>query len=221
MGFWKSRDLVTTRGLPRDAVEELFTEAEEMRAAVSADKVPQCLKRMSVGLLFFEPSLRSNLFLTSAASRLGGSAFNYSQSPGFEVFKGESFSNAVRLASATVDCVAIRHPMAGAAAVAAEASEIPVLNCGDGSNQHPLNALSYLFEVNREKKGIDGLRFVFVGDLACSRTVHSFLYLLAAFENVSIELHSSPQSRIPAWVLNELRDSAKVREATSLDLQNA
>lgn len=208
----KGKDLVSTRSLEKNDIEALMKTSKEMLAALEKGKPLDVLKGKSVITLFFSPSLRTSSFFISSINRLGGSPVNYGHLIAPELFKEESLYHVGRILSVVADAVVIRHQRDGAAALIAESASIPVINAGDGGNQHPTAALSYFFEFWMKKK-LQG-EIAFVGNLRESRTVHSLLPLLAHYD-VTIDLISKPEDRIPSWMLNELRDSVKIRESTS------
>ena len=214
MGVMKGRDFVTTRGLQKKEIESLCKTADEMLSVLKKNETLDVLKGKTVINLFFSPSLRTNSFFLSAANHLHASVINYGHLDSAELFKEETLFHASRIMSVVGDVIVIRHPKDGSAALAAEASSIPVINAGDGGNQHPTTALSYFFELWRKKKL--GGEIALVGNLRDSRTVHSLLPLLSHYD-VSIDLVSPQDQKLPSSMLNELRDSVKIRESSSFN----
>lgn len=214
MGILKGRDFVTTRGLQKKEIEALCKTAEEMLSVMRKNETLDVLKGKTVINLFFSPSLRTSSFFLSAAHRLGASAITYRHLYAAELFKEETLYHACRIMSVVGDAIVMRHPKDGSTALAAEAASIPVINAGDGGNQHPSTALSYFFELWKKKK-LNG-EIALVGNLRDSRTVHSLLPLLSHYD-VSIDLVSPQDQKLPSGMLNELRDSVKIKESSSFN----
>jgi aspartate carbamoyltransferase catalytic subunit len=133
--------------------------------------------------LFFEPSTRTRFSFESAMQRLGGKILTLEQGASSSASKGETLADTARIMSAYADCVVIRHPQVGSAEEFAKYSQIPVINGGDGSNQHPTQALTDIFTILKEKGRIHNLKIVFVGDIKHSRTVFALAQLLSMHEN--------------------------------------
>lgn len=162
--------------------------------------------------LFFEPSTRTRLSFQAAMARLGGTTLGFADAAVTSVSKGESLPDTVRVVENYCDIIVIRHRFEGAARLAAEATELPVINGGDGSNQHPTQTLLDLYTIRRIHQRIEGLRVAFLGDLRYSRTVHSLIETLAQFE-CEIVLVSPPQLRLPVDILDDLaRRGVRCRE---------
>ena len=135
--------------------------------------------------------------------------------------KGETLHDTIKALEAQVDLFVIRHPSEGAAKLAAEVTNVPVINAGDGSNQHPSQSMLDLYTIKKEKKKIDGLTVLMIGDLKYGRTVHSLSYALSKFEDVKLQYYSPPQLKMPGFMLNDLRNDCKVEELSSLDVSKA
>ena len=133
--------------------------------------------------LFFEPSTRTRFSFESAMQRLGGKILILEQGASSSASKGETLADTARIMSAYADAVVIRHPQVGSAEEFAKFSQIPVINGGDGSNQHPTQALTDIFTILKEKGRLDNLKIVFVGDIKHSRTVFALAQLLSMYPN--------------------------------------
>jgi aspartate carbamoyltransferase catalytic subunit len=156
--------------------------------------------------LFFEPSTRTRLSFESAMNRLGGSVLGFADKGVSSVAKGESLNDTIRVVEAYCDAIVIRHPLEGAARVAAESTERPVINGGDGANQHPTQTLLDLYTIRKEKDRIDGLKIGFLGDLKYGRAVHSLVETLCHFD-VQMTLISPQSLRLPAQFRDRLTET--------------
>jgi aspartate carbamoyltransferase catalytic subunit len=192
------RDLVSMRDYSRDDLLAILDEAQRFEGVgepILAGKV--------LGSLFFEPSTRTNLSFASAMQRLGGSMIGFADSRVSSTAKGESLVDTIRVVENYCDIILIRHPLEGAARLAAESTERPVINAGDGTNQHPTQTLLDLYTIRQRRGRLDNLKIAFIGDLKYSRTVHSLIETLTHFDNELFLV--SPQSlRIPPEFIEEL-----------------
>ena len=198
------RHLVSVDDLSIAEILELFRAAkrfgEDLRGF--ADTCPG----MIAASLFFEPSTRTRLSFESAMQRLGGGVLTAAEMKSTSAAKGESLADTVRVVSgAYADLIVLRHPSEGAARLAAEFSEVPVVNAGDGSHEHPTQTLCDLYTLWLEKGELEGLEVVLSGDLRYSRTIHSFAYALARFgANIVSIPHRGLE--MPDYVLRRLRE---------------
>lgn len=163
-----------------------FGKAEILRvlhvaAEMEAHPRQRLLEGHLLGLMFMEPSTRTRLSFASAMMRLGGQVLDFGDAEHSSFKKGEGFSDAIRVVAAYCDAIAIRHPWEGAARLAAELSGLPVINAGDGANQHPTQTFLDLYTIEKTHGTIQDLRVGFLGDLRYSRTVHSLSEALAYF----------------------------------------
>jgi aspartate carbamoyltransferase catalytic subunit len=153
--------------------------------------------------LFLEPSTRTRLSFTSAMLKLGGGVLDFGDPEHTSIKKGESLSDTIRIVAGYSDVIALRHPWEGAARLAAEIAGRPVINAGDGANQHPTQTFLDLYTVQKERGGIDGLTVGFVGDLKYGRTVHSLATALGRFD--VHQVYIAPASlAVPPGLLGEL-----------------
>ncbi len=165
--------------------------------------------------LFFEPSTRTRLSFESAMTRLGGTALGFAETKGTSVEKGENLADTVRVVENYADVLVVRHPLEGAARMAAEFSKMPVINAGSGAEEHPTQALLDLYTIRKELGKIDGLNIGLVGDLRYGRTVHSLAYALSQYK-VNLFLISPEILRTRKEVLEEVSKRIEVEETTSL-----
>jgi aspartate carbamoyltransferase catalytic subunit len=169
-------DLISIRDLDRNTVEKLLDSAD---AILGGKKKPD-LKGKILATLFFEPSTRTKLSFQSAAMRTGMAYLDFDPETS-SLRKGESFADTVRTVEGYADVLAVRHPKEGAARLAADFASKPVINCGDGANQHPTQTLIDLFTMRKCKGRISGLNVTLLGDLKHARTMRSLLCGLAMF----------------------------------------
>jgi len=186
------RDVITVGDFRREELLFLLDAAARFE-----DLVGPLLAGRVVATLFYEPSTRTRLSFESAVGRLGGRAIGFADAGVSSQAKGETLADTVRVVEGYSDLILLRHSAEGAARLAAEFARVPVVNCGDGAHQHPTQTLVDLYTVRRELGRLDGLHFVFVGDLRYGRTVHSLVTTLAHFQ-ARVTLVSPPFLRLPA-----------------------
>ena len=170
-----------------------------------------------IASLFFEPSTRTRLSFESAMNRLGARVIGFSDASNTSVSKGESLHDTISVISSYCDMIVMRHTLEGAARYASEVSGVPVVNAGDGANQHPSQTLLDLYSIKKTQGTLDGLRIMMVGDLKYGRTVHSLLEAMSLFDT-EFTFVSPPELRLPA----EYRDfldakGLKYTELTELE----
>jgi aspartate carbamoyltransferase catalytic subunit len=144
--------------------------------------IQNLLQNKLIATLFFEPSTRTRLSFESAINRLGGKFIGFSDSKSSSVTKGESLKDTIKTVSKYCDMIVMRHPLEGSARFASEISHVPVINAGDGANQHPTQTLLDLFSIKKTQGRLDNLNLFLVGDLKYGRTVHSLLIAMAQFK---------------------------------------
>jgi aspartate carbamoyltransferase catalytic subunit len=159
--------------------------------------------------MFFEPSTRTRVSFGSAFNLLGGEVRETTEIKASSLSKGESLYDTARVLSGYSDVIVMRHPQAGSVAEFAAASRVPVINGGDGPNEHPSQALLDLYTMRQEMagrdSGIDGLRIALIGDLKYGRAVHSLCKLLALYNNIDLHFVSPPELEIPEDIAAHLR----------------
>ncbi len=206
----------------RGDVEAVFAVADRMEPYANRHRITRVLEGAILGSMFFEPSTRTRVSFGSAFNLLGGEVRETTGIENSAIAKGESLYDTARVLSGYSDVVAMRHPSEGSVAEFAAASRVPVINGGDGSNEHPTQALLDLYtirsELSSQQRGIDGLRIALVGDLRFGRTVHSLCKLLCLFERVSITLVSPAELRMPEPIVEALRESGhEVLESDAME----
>lgn len=206
----------------RPDVEHLFAVADRMEPYAHRRRATRVLEGAILGAMFFEPSTRTRVSFGSAFNLLGGEV---RETTGFEMSalaKGESLYDTARVLSGYSDIIVMRHPQEGSVAEFAGASRVPVLNGGDGSNEHPTQALLDLYTIKKElagrERGIDQLRIAMVGDLRYGRTVHSLCKLLGLFDGIQVVLVSPEELRMPPAIVEQLRAAGhEVLESEALE----
>jgi len=210
------RNLISLDNLSRNAIVDFLDLAAQFEV-MPASKKEKLLSGKILGVLFFEASTRTRLSFESTMLRLGGQVIGFSEAINTSVVKGESLQDTIRTVENYCDVIVIRHPREGAARLAAETSHIPIINAGDGSNQHPTQTLLDLFTMQKLYGQIDKLKIAMVGDLKYSRTVHSLVHALVKFKDVEFLLVSPDSLRLPEYVTSALETgSFHARETTDL-----
>lgn len=177
------QDIVSIKQFEDPAViEKLFAQAAKLKATDPKD-YPKPLQHKVVATLFYEPSTRTRLSFETAIARLGGDVVSTENAGQFSsAAKGETLQDTIRTINGYADAIVLRHPMLGAAGIAAENSEVPIINAGDGAGEHPTQALLDLFTILEAKGSANGLKIGLVGDLLNGRTIHSLIHLLAMYK---------------------------------------
>ena len=198
----------------RGDIEALFAVADDMLPYAQRRQISRVLQGAILSNMFFEASTRTRVSFGSAFNLLGGDVRETTGIEASSLAKGESLHDTARVLSGYSDIIVMRHETEGAVAEFAQASRVPVINGGDGANEHPSQALLDLYTVRREMaerqhgsaaSSVDGLRIALVGDLKYGRAVHSLLKLLALFDNVTVHLVAPPGLEAPVDVIAPLR----------------
>lgn len=211
---FKDRDIISIKDFSREEMDYILEIAETMEPL--AVKGSDMLRGKILATLFFEPSTRTRLSFEAAMHKLGGSAIGFAESEIASVKKGENLADTIRTVENYVDVIALRHPLEGAARLAAEFARIPIINGGSGAEEHPTQALLDLYTIKKEKGRIDGLKIAFVGDLRYGRTVHSLAYTLSLY-NIELFLISPKTLKMRREVLRTIKEKIPVTEKTSLE----
>ena len=196
------RDIISIRDFSKKEILEILQLAEEMEG-MDTEKKSTLLQGKKLATLFFEPSTRTRLSFESSIQGLGGTVIGFADASTSSTTKGESLRDTVRTVERYCDVIALRHSLEGSARLAAEFVKIPVINAGDGANQHPTQTFLDLYTIQKEMGKIDNLTIGFVGDLKFGRTVHSLALALSHF-NVKIYLISPESLRMPKHFLEEI-----------------
>jgi aspartate carbamoyltransferase len=195
-GFY-GQDILSVSQFDRSHLDYIFGVAHEMRVLVERFGSADLLQGKILANLFYEPSTRTSSSFMAAMLRLGGQVIPINSVQYSSVSKGESLPDTVRTLESYSDIIVIRHPEVGAAAIAAQYAQKPVINAGDGVGEHPTQALLDFFTILEELQAVNGLKIAMVGDLKYGRTVHSLTKLLVnydvEFAFVSPEILQMPQ----------------------------
>ncbi len=194
--------LVSIRELSKEQILEILARAETMKRG----RPGPILQGYLMASCFFEPSTRTRLSFETAMKRLGGDVIGFSESSSTALQKGESLYDSMKIIGQYSDIVVVRHPFEGAARQAANATEKPVINAGDGANEHPSQTLLDLFTIRECQNRLEGLNIAFVGDLLYGRTVHSLALALSLFD-CRLYCVSPPELALPEAISQHLRRS--------------
>jgi aspartate carbamoyltransferase catalytic subunit len=211
---FEGRDIISIKDFSREEINYIFKIAKTMEPLAS--KGSEMLRGRILATLFFEASTRTRLSFESAMHKLGGSTIGFAEAEIASVKKGENLADTVRTVENYADVIALRHPLEGAARLAAEFSRVPILNGGSGAEEHPTQALLDLYTMGKEKGKIDGLKIALAGDLRYGRTVHSLAYALSLY-NIELYLVSPETLRMRREVLQTIKERIPVVEKTSLE----
>jgi len=179
-----------------DFTKEEYLHILERAAEFEKRPIQDILKNKIVATLFFEPSTRTRLSFESAISRLGGKVIGFSDSNSSSVSKGETLKDTIKIVSKYCDLIVMRHPLEGAEKYASEVADVPIINAGDGSNQHPTQTLLDLYSIQKTQGNLEDLNIFIVGDLKYGRTVHSLLMAMSQF-NATFYFISPPELKMP------------------------
>ncbi|MFW9797788.1 MAG: aspartate carbamoyltransferase [Candidatus Thorarchaeota archaeon] len=212
----KLQNLISIHDLDRNTIDHILDTAAKMEDV--AIKRSKDLDSKIMAVLFFEPSTRTRLSFESAMLRLGGSVLGFAEAGVSSAGgKGETLADTVRTVERYADIIVIRHPLDGSARVAAEFSNIPVVNAGSGSEEHPTQALLDLYSIRKMKGKIDGLSISLCGDLKYGRTVHSLGMGLSHYD-VKIKLAAPESLRMKPAIIEQMKKSgADVVECESVE----
>ena len=211
---FEGRDIISIKDFSKDEINHVFKIAKAMEQL--AEKGSEMLQGKILATLFFEASTRTRLSFESAMHRLGGATIGFAEAEIASVKKGENLADTIRTVDNYADVIALRHPLEGAARLAAEFSKVPIINGGSGAEEHPTQALLDLYTMVKEKGGIEGLKVALVGDLRYGRTVHSLAYALSLYK-IELYLVSPETLRMRREVLQTIKERIPVTEKTSLE----
>jgi len=201
---FKGKDIISIRDLSKEEILTILKTAKQLEEKPESD----LMKGKILATLFFEPSTRTRLSFVSAMHRLGGKVHGFDTPDVTSQKKGETLWDTIKMVEQYADIIVQRHPLEGAARLAAEASSVPVINAGDGANQHPTQTLLDLYTIQKEKGTLDGLNIAFVGDLKYGRTVHSLCIAMSHFKT-KLYFIAPTALQIPKGYLDEL-DQKKI-----------
>ncbi|MDR0437506.1 MAG: aspartate carbamoyltransferase [Bacteroidales bacterium] len=199
----KGKSLISINDYSKDEMLRILDIAEgfekQPRQPILSDKV--------VSTLFFEPSTRTRLSFESAANHLGARVIGFTDAASSSTKKGESLKDTILTVACYSDIIIMRHPLAGSARWASEVSSVPVINAGDGANQHPTQCLLDLYSIRKTQGKLDKLNIAFVGDLKYGRTVHSLTIAMCNFDT-TFHLISPDELKLPSYVKQHIKDKS-------------
>lgn len=198
------RHLMSPLDFTVEELEKLLDLANDIER--NPDKYAHVCDGKRIATLFYEPSTRTRLSFEAAMMNLGGKVLGFSSASSSSTAKGESVADTIRTVSCYADIAAMRHPKEGAPLVASMASNIPVINAGDGGHQHPTQTLTDLLTIRSLKGRLDNLVIGLCGDLKFGRTVHSLIEALSRYENVTFVLISPEELRVPGYIIEEMEN---------------
>ena len=193
------KKLMNITDLTVEEIDELLAVAQDIIA--NPEKYQDACRHKLLATLFFEPSTRTRLSFESAMHRLGGSVVGFSDSNSSSSSKGESLADTIEVVGGYVDIIAMRHPKEGAPVVAARHADIPVINAGDGSHNHPTQTLADLLTILRTKKRLDNLTIGMCGDLKFGRTVHSLVAAMARYTGIKFVFIAPDELKFPRYII--------------------
>jgi aspartate carbamoyltransferase catalytic subunit len=211
---FKGRDIISIKDFTRKEIDYILKIAEAIEPLAKSGS--DMLHGKMLATLFFEPSTRTRLSFEAAMHKLGGSAIGFAKPEIASVKKGENLADTIRVVENYADVIALRHPLEGAARLAAEFAQIPIINAGSGAEEHPTQALLDLYTILKEKNQIDRLNIALIGDLRYGRTVHSLAYALSLYD-VKLHLISPELLRMRREVLDAIKKKIEVAERTGIE----
>jgi aspartate carbamoyltransferase catalytic subunit len=217
----KSRSIVSIHDLSRSQIDLILREAQCYEEMLQQGQRIRHLAGNVLATLFFEPSTRTRLSFESAMHRLGGAVISTADgAQASSAAKGETIADTIRTVTGYADVIVQRHPANGSAREAARAARntgVPVINAGDGTGEHPTQALLDLYTMQKERGTLDGLNVALVGDLKNGRTVHSLLKALTLWD-VEVTLVAPEALSMPAELVKDLKvQGARIQETSSLE----
>ena len=208
-----SKSLISISDFTREEILHVLETAREFEK----DRVQNFLTGKVIGSLFFEPSTRTRLSFETAVNRLGARVIGFSDATNTSVSKGETLKDTIKLVSNYVDMIIMRHPLEGSSRYASEVASVPVVNAGDGANQHPSQTLLDLYSILQTQGRLEGLTINMVGDLKYGRTTHSLLQAMSHF-NPTFIFTSPDELKMPAEYKTFLDERGiPYRETSSLE----
>jgi aspartate carbamoyltransferase catalytic subunit len=211
---FKGRDIVSVKDFSREEIDYILKTAASMESIARSGS--EMLHGKILATLFFEPSTRTRLSFEAAMNKLGGTAIGFAEPKVAAIKKGENLADTIRVVENYADVLVLRHPLEGAARLAAEFSDVPVINAGSGAEEHPTQALLDLYTILKEKGTINGLNVTLMGDLRYGRTVHSLAYALSLY-NVNLFLVSPMLLRMRREVSDAIKKRIKITEETDVE----
>mgnify|MGYP001305594285 FL=1 len=197
----KNKNLISITDFSKEEYLQVLSLAEEFEK----NPVQKIAEGKVVASLFFEPSTRTRLSFESAANRLGAKIVGFADSVSSSTSKGESLVDTIKTVCCYSDLIVMRHPLEGSARLASEVATVPVINAGDGANQHPTQCMLDLYSIKKTQGTLDNLHIALVGDLKYGRTVHSLVEAMCNF-NTTFHLVSPVSLKLPSSVKMHIKE---------------
>ncbi len=202
MSNLKGKSLISITDYSKEEIIQVLDIAEEFEKNVRQKLLDQHV----IASLFFEPSTRTRLSFESAVQYMGGSIIGFASADTSSVRKGESLKDTILTVSNYSDLIVMRNPIDGSARFASEVSPVPIINAGDGANQHPTQCLLDLYSIRKTQGTLENIQIALVGDLKYGRTVHSLVQALSLF-NATFHLVSPESLKLPSAVKKWIKDA--------------
>jgi aspartate carbamoyltransferase catalytic subunit len=197
----KNKNLISITDFTKEEYIKILNSAEDFEK----QPVQNIAHGKVVATLFFEPSTRTRLSFESAANRMGAKVIGFSDAASSSTSKGESLSDTIKTVSCYADIIVMRHPLEGAARLASEVASVPIINAGDGANQHPTQCMLDLYSIRKTQDKLDNLNIALVGDLKYGRTVHSLVEAMCNF-NTTFHLIAPDSLKLPSSVKIHIKE---------------
>lgn len=198
----KNKHLISITDFNKEEYIKILDSAEDFEK----QPVQDIAQGKVVATLFFEPSTRTRLSFESAANRMGAKVIGFTDASSSSTSKGESLSDTIKTVSCYADLIVMRHPLEGAARLASEVANVPIINAGDGANQHPTQCMLDLYSIRKTQHTLENLNIALVGDLKYGRTVHSLVEAMCNF-NTTFHLISPESLKLPSAVKMHIKES--------------
>ncbi|CAG1003184.1 aspartate carbamoyltransferase catalytic subunit [Methanosarcinales archaeon] len=209
------RHIISMKDFSHDEIDIILKRAKDFEP-IARGKKSSLLSGKILATLFYEPSTRTRLSFETAMKRLGGEVIDLGPVEKSSVAKGETLADTIRVIGNYADAIVLRHPREGSARMAAQFSNVPILNAGDGAGHHPTQTLLDLYTIMRESS-LSNLRIALVGDLKYGRTVHSLAYALSMY-HADMTLISPKQLQMPDVIKKDLKkQGASITETTNME----
>ena len=213
------RNLIDITDLTVEEIDQLIATAEDI--IENPAKYQDACAHKQLATLFFEPSTRTRLSFESAMLALGGSVLGFSEAQSSSTAKGETVGDTIHTVSCYADIIAMRHPKEGAPFAAAQVSEVPIINAGDGGHNHPTQTLTDLLTIHREKGRLDNFTIGFCGDLKFGRTVHSLVNALSRQSGIKFVFISPDELKMPDYIKENVLDKNGLPYEETASLEEA
>lgn len=209
----KDRSLISIYDYSPEEICHILDIAEDFEK----NRLQNLLNGRVIASLFFEPSTRTRLSFETAIQLLGGNVIGFSSTAGTSLQKGESLKDTIMMVASYADLIVMRNPVDGSARYASEVSKVPIINAGDGSNQHPTQCLLDLYSIRKTQGTLENLEITMVGDLKYGRTVHSLVQAMCNF-NAKFNFVSPVELKMPSTVIQYIKNAGlEYHEYTSLE----